>query len=438
MSESYDALVFSTKINACIEQLHQILERNKTDISFLDAAERVPHRYEDKYLLVERLTSLFGSSVWNVLQEMGLNNERLSVLLQWIQEGHDVNLRFERDESCRFVKETTREEESPQLVTKTTTLFNISKYFMKTVTKITEYHYLFSNHFRLIAHKGYILQENDSSSMTLLERHAEQMCIVRTNAFPFPEQSKSHFAVKVTWLLYLLQLQLEEKKHFQINRNAANCYTPRRNKDIDGAMEFMAEFTSWTTKVNHYIQEELVNILLTYDENGAKQSASTFREASLWSTQDIFMPILPVFHQYYAEKSKNLLLMDTSVTIAIDSTYVPSVHIQEEETNLIVQAQQTSLHMKLDEIVSLLSGNVAKLVSSLEVKLVICCRYLEALMTGYRESVDYVEYMLRKQLIAAIGKVMTPWDFGEYMKFHYRKFLPPIFQPTGIFHSKIS
>ncbi len=34
---------------------------------------------------------------------------------------------------------------------------------------------------------------------------------------------------------------------------------------------------------------------------------------------------------------------------------------------------------------------------------------------------DYIEDMLRSQLVAAIGKIVTPQDFGNYMRFHYRK-----------------
>ena len=39
----------------------------------------------------------------------------------------------------------------------------------------------------------------------------------------------------------------------------------------------------------------------------------------------------------------------------------------------------------------------------------------------YVRSIDYIEHMLREQLIAAIGKQVTPDDFGEYMKFHNSK-----------------
>ncbi len=33
----------------------------------------------------------------------------------------------------------------------------------------------------------------------------------------------------------------------------------------------------------------------------------------------------------------------------------------------------------------------------------------------YSDGVDYIEDMLRKQLIAAIGKEVTPVDFANYM-----------------------
>jgi len=42
---------------------------------------------------------------------------------------------------------------------------------------------------------------------------------------------------------------------------------------------------------------------------------------------------------------------------------------------------------------------------------------------------DYIESMLRKQLIAAIGKEVTPADFGEYMTFHNRKLFADAYAP---------
>ena len=39
----------------------------------------------------------------------------------------------------------------------------------------------------------------------------------------------------------------------------------------------------------------------------------------------------------------------------------------------------------------------------------------------FADGVSYIEDMLRKQLIAAIGKEVQPKDFSDYLRFHNRK-----------------
>lgn len=46
-----------------------------------------------------------------------------------------------------------------------------------------------------------------------------------------------------------------------------------------------------------------------------------------------------------------------------------------------------------------------------------------------RGGLNYVEWLLQKQIVAAIGKVVCPGDFDQYMRFHMRKFYLPTFQP---------
>ena len=50
----------------------------------------------------------------------------------------------------------------------------------------------------------------------------------------------------------------------------------------------------------------------------------------------------------------------------------------------------------------------------------------------YKDGVDYIEEMLRKQLISAIGKEVNAKDFNEYMIYHNRKLFKPEFQPTKL------
>lgn len=45
----------------------------------------------------------------------------------------------------------------------------------------------------------------------------------------------------------------------------------------------------------------------------------------------------------------------------------------------------------------------------------------------YRDSVFYVEEMMRLQLVSAIGKEVTATDFADYMTYHNKKFFHPKF-----------
>ena len=47
----------------------------------------------------------------------------------------------------------------------------------------------------------------------------------------------------------------------------------------------------------------------------------------------------------------------------------------------------------------------------------------------FSDAVDHIENMLRTQLIAAIGKEVTPVDFGAYMEFHHRKLVKEPYRP---------
>ena len=50
-------------------------------------------------------------------------------------------------------------------------------------------------------------------------------------------------------------------------------------------------------------------------------------------------------------------------------------------------------------------------------------------------GVDYIENMLRKQLVSAIGKIVGPVDFTNYMRYHMRKVFRAEFQPKPFMHA---
>jgi len=55
--------------------------------------------------------------------------------------------------------------------------------------------------------------------------------------------------------------------------------------------------------------------------------------------------------------------------------------------------------------------------------------HINRVVTQYAQSVLYIEKMLYEQLVAAIGKVITPDHFAEYMEFHNNKLFSPEYRP---------
>jgi hypothetical protein len=72
-----------------------------------------------------------------------------------------------------------------------------------------------------------------------------------------------------------------------------------------------------------------------------------------------------------------------------------------------------------------------KLITIMEANVIVILSHLNKASESYSEGVDYIENMLRKQLIAAIGKEVTPVDFTNYLTFHNRKIFHENFRPRA-------
>lgn len=75
------------------------------------------------------------------------------------------------------------------------------------------------------------------------------------------------------------------------------------------------------------------------------------------------------------------------------------------------------------------------LISSIPARIMVILLHTKELCQQWLDSIDYVEDMIRKQLIAAIGKEVTPKDFGEYMIYHNRKLFREAFRPRAFSHA---
>jgi hypothetical protein len=91
------------------------------------------------------------------------------------------------------------------------------------------------------------------------------------------------------------------------------------------------------------------------------------------------------------------------------------------------------LKHKLSEVANMIStinhNDNNKVIGILESKLSVVCNHLMDLVDYMESGIDYIEAMLYKQLLSAIGRELTVADFSNYMNYHYRKLYVSEYQP---------
>lgn len=98
------------------------------------------------------------------------------------------------------------------------------------------------------------------------------------------------------------------------------------------------------------------------------------------------------------------------------------------DVNLFLAEQKRGLEEKFGGFLKMFPDN-GKLITFHEARILAVISTIRRVTQHYQDGVDYVEGMLRSQLVAAIGKEVIPNDFSEYMLYHYRKIFRPEFQP---------
>ena len=90
--------------------------------------------------------------------------------------------------------------------------------------------------------------------------------------------------------------------------------------------------------------------------------------------------------------------------------------------------QCRSLDEAVNKLVASFSDD-AQFVTSAEAKFMLYMGHIGDIQSMWSHGVDYIEGMLRDQLVAAIGKVVQPSDFDQFMTHHYRKIFASQYAP---------
>jgi hypothetical protein len=433
MSKNFNEHAFRQKVDKALTTIKKVLENTRSP----QLAADVPHRYDDKYLLAESLTNAALSAQLNALEKLGLNEAGLKRLKRWAGD-RSVTLRLCSEERCAFDREETRKVEGPKSVGKLETSTGFSaKGTSKVITTVHEFYWDFEVDYVLFAYRG-SEAASEKHRVVLSQRHGATQIKTGVKESPWPEVSVVE-PIEVS-LTFLLQ-QIDHDKRalqFAIDRSSdaavKTCRTPRRNSDVEAALRHFCDSKSWAQQVSRYLSGLMNKQKHEYNMAALEPSA-------------IFVPIAPLLEEpdgrpaaasSSASSSAASSPSASALNIAVPDPSAGGDDAEDELQLLSVLSASDIGQFLAEQRRSFDEKSVAlaktfpadeQVATAAEANLVVALKHAEALSDAYVDGVNYIESMLRAQLIAAIGKVLSPVDFASYMRFHYRKLFKLAYQP---------
>eukprot|EP00971_Amphidinium_carterae_P256259 5087893-Amphidinium_carterae.1 len=210
------------------------------------------------------------------------------------------------------------------------------------------------------------------------------------------------------------------------------CRTPRRNPEINAAQTFFAQYERWTSQV----AGELRKLMAIEPDFSKKVDAKQLGELNT-----CLVPVLPLLQQEVAAGAAAadpaVPVEGTSVMLAtIASSGSPSgtALLSAIDLNQLLAEETRALQEKQAAIEATMVG-MSKLATATEAWIATAMMQASRVASQWFCAVEYVEAMLRKQVVAAIGKEVSPADFAEYMVFHNRKLFGKGFSPVPFSHA---
>jgi len=399
--QDYTEYRFKQQLDSALNSIRRILDTTRNP----EQPSDVSHAYDDKYTLVELMTNTTLAAQSYVLEELGVTAAALKQMREWAKT-RTVSLRFSAEQRCAFDREVKREVESATKHVTETTMFGNFK--SGTVTTVWEYYWKFDADWELSAYAG----TNADEKIVLANRSASHEIMTGSKDTP---RKKVHVEnpVEVSLAWYLSQLDAEGRFAFRIDRAVKSCKTPRRNADVDRAIPNLGALYNWTAQVRNYFTGNLFPV----------QTGHGLDLNAISSADSVFVPVIPLFEKGRRGDYKE----ERSVYAAGPKPGTPLLSLG--DLAQFLSEQKRSMGEKYEALTSTFPNK--GLISAKEAKMIIVLLHSQRISQHHMDVVGYVEDMLRKQLIAAIGKVVGPVEFAEYMRFHQRKLFKQEYQPKG-------
>lgn len=445
----FDEDKFRNSVLRAMESVRRVLEVDRAPSIRL--AEDVDHKYTDKYQLANLLTNTSIVAYMAVLEQLGVTKKVLQSLGE--DRSKETTLRFAARESCTLVKEeivdeplftketevvTTESKEQSDVVfdvegnetrSRKTTIEKIMKR-LKKETFCIEVEWSLSVYSGTDVENGTVILKRASSSQYVRSHpyDATEDDSRKRKYPPFPPiTERGPRELSLTWLLQQIDTN-ELKSHFSIDESNPKTKTPTRNGQMEQALLFFQSVSSWAVFV--------ANVTGYFRKFGDyKETASNF-------ANQIFVPVIPLMvdptmqmmkPQDVEIKSNAMISLSTTNDMSIDGDSQGSLSamLSVADITRFLKEQARSL---LEFNATLQSEHADKEVttniySSEEARLLGLSMYTGKLASQFQEGIYFIESMLEKQLVTAIGKRVSSADLDKFMKYHNEKFLNPCPKP---------
>eukprot|EP01033_Poteriospumella_lacustris_P016818 gene16818-12035_t len=407
-----DAHRFDRRLEEALVEAKTFLAKEKSQ-ALVIVLEDARHRYEDKYLLTEHLTRSTLHALVNNLVALGLSASDLKKTKEW-SSNSSILLRFKVEERCVFVREETKEETIGQIIETATTFVGIDLSSRKTSKHVySEYVYDVAVSHRLEIIRGAAQATSAESTLTVWNYQRSVPYISRQQK-PVIADANSHDDVDITWLIDALSPSDAQGSplaaDFRINRESDDTWTPVRNPQVQSVVTEAMKLQQWTQGVSSAVRRWF-DITM---QNWSKEQRVEWSRIEQAHRQ-VFVAVVAFFEKADVEGSNH-----TAV-----SPQLLSLFHREETRGLkeVLESVDTLFPHPAD------SKSHPSLVSYSEARAVVVLHHMAAVVDTFQQSVDYVEAIMRRQLVAALGKSVTEADLQQYMSYHYRQLYRPSYQP---------
>ena len=235
----------------------------------------------------------------------------------------------------------------------------------------------------------------------------------------------------------LLQLDDAGCARVCIDRTSAKCHTPRRNPAVDAALAFYAQLYAFTATLCSFF----LGTLLPMQTAAAPEVKL---DLGAINARGCLVPRV-LFTKPADEEDDNAAAMDApqppaqpapALAAALAADGASPALLDRGALNALLAQAAAELAARIAALAAALpAATSASLTSGAEAALLVAADYAREVAQAAYDGASNAEAMLRDQLTAAVGKVVGPRDFADYMRYHNRRLFRPGFEPRPFCYS---